>query len=313
MDLLTTRDVIKDFQGHRALDNVSINVPKGSIFGLLGPNGAGKTTLIRIINQITAPDSGTVTFDGKPLHRDDVYRIGYLPEERGLYKKMKVGEQSLYLAQLKGLSLAEAKKRLKYWFEKFEITSWWDKKVEELSKGMQQKIQFITTVLHEPELLIFDEPFSGFDPINVNLLKKEILQLRENGATIIFSTHNMSSVEELCDYISLINKSKTVLTGSVSEIRQKFSSDIISVGFEGNTESFSEKLSTRFEILEIIENGIGKEARIKLPPAAKPNELITALTEITTIHSYNEVIPGMNDIFIQVVESDTVKNNSKAS
>jgi ABC-2 type transport system ATP-binding protein len=313
MDLLTTRDVIKDFQGHRALDKVSIDVPKGSIFGLLGPNGAGKTTLIRIINQITAPDSGTVTFDGKPLQRDDVYRIGYLPEERGLYKKMKVGEQSLYLAQLKGLSLSEAKKRLKFWFEKFEITSWWDKKVEELSKGMQQKIQFITTVLHEPELLIFDEPFSGFDPINVNLLKKEILQLRENGATIIFSTHNMSSVEELCDHISLINKSKTLLAGQVSEIRQQFSSDIISVGFEGETEPVRLKLDKRFEILEIIENGIGKEARIKLPPSVKPNELITALAGITTIHSYNEVLPGMNDIFIQVVESDTAKNNRKAS
>ncbi len=313
MDLLTTRDVIKDFQDHRALDNVSINVPRGSIFGLLGPNGAGKTTLIRIINQITAPDSGTVTFDGKPLQRDDVYRIGYLPEERGLYKKMKVGEQSLYLAQLKGLSLAEAKKRLNYWFEKFDIISWWDKKVEELSKGMQQKIQFITTVLHEPELLIFDEPFSGFDPINVNLLKKEILQLRENGATIIFSTHNMSSVEELCDHISLINESKTLLAGRVSEIRQQFSSDIISVGFEGDTELVRQKLDKRFEILEIIENGIGKEARIKLPPAAQPNELIMALAGLTTIHSYNEVLPGMNDIFIQVVESDTAKNNRKAS
>jgi ABC-2 type transport system ATP-binding protein len=313
MDLLTARDVIKDFQGHRALDKVSIDVPKGSIFGLLGPNGAGKTTLIRIINQITAPDSGTVIFDGKPLHRDDVYRIGYLPEERGLYKKMKVGEQSLYLAQLKGLSLAEAKKRLNYWFEKFEIKSWWDKKVEELSKGMQQKIQFITTVLHEPELLIFDEPFSGFDPINVNLLKKEILQLRENGATIIFSTHNMSSVEELCDHISLINASKTLLAGQVSEIRKQFSSDIISVGFEGDTEPVRQKLDKRFEILEIVENGIGKEARIKLPPAAKPNELITALAELTIIHSYNEVLPGMNDIFIQVVESDTAKNNRKAS
>src|SRR6056297_508125 len=184
MDLLTTRDVIKDFQGHRALDNVSINVPKGSIFGLLGPNGAGKTTLIRIINQITAPDTGAVTFDGKPLNRHDIYRIGYLPEERGLYKKMKVGEQALYLAQLKGLSYSDARKKLISWFKKFEIDAWWDKKVEELSKGMAQKVQFIITVLHEPELLIFDEPFSGFDPINVNILKKEILQMRENGATI---------------------------------------------------------------------------------------------------------------------------------
>ncbi|MEX0983240.1 MAG: ABC transporter ATP-binding protein [Bacteroidales bacterium] len=313
MDLLTTRDVIKDFQGHRALDNVSISVPKGSIFGLLGPNGAGKTTLIRIINQITAPDTGTITFDGQPLQRDDVFRIGYLPEERGLYKKMKVGEQSLYLAQLKGLSLAEAKKKLKYWFEKFEIEDWWNKKVEELSKGMQQKVQFIITILHEPELLIFDEPFSGFDPINVNLLKKEILQLRENGATIIFSTHNMASVEELCDHISLINESRTVLAGQVSGIRKQFSSDIISVEFEGEVESLRQKLDRRFELLEIRENGIGKEARIKLPPDAKPNELITALAGLMTIHSYNEVIPGMNDIFIQVVESDSAKNNRKVS
>jgi ABC-2 type transport system ATP-binding protein len=311
MDLLTTRDVVKDFQGHRALDNVSISVPQGSIFGLLGPNGAGKTTLIRIINQITAPDAGSVTLDGKPLHRDDVFRIGYLPEERGLYKKMKVGEQALYLAQLKGLSLADAKKRLNYWFEKFEIKSWWNKKVEELSKGMAQKVQFITTVLHEPELLIFDEPFSGFDPINVNLLKNEILQLRENGATIIFSTHNMSSVEELCDHISLINEAKTILDGPVAEIRKRFSSDIISVGFEGDAETVRSKLSKQFEILEIRENGIGREARIKIHPGTGPNELIKELAKLAVIHSYNEVIPGMNDIFIQVVESDSAKNSKR--
>jgi ABC-2 type transport system ATP-binding protein len=313
MDLLNVKSIVKDYQGHRALDNVSISVPRGSIFGLLGPNGAGKTTLIRIINQITAPDSGEVSFDGKPLHRDDVFRIGYLPEERGLYKKMKVGDQSLYLAQLKGLSHGQAKKRLKYWFEKFEIEDWWNKKVEELSKGMQQKVQFITTVLHEPELLIFDEPFSGFDPINVNLLKNEILALKEAGSTIIFSTHNMASVEELCDHISLINESKTLLEGQVSDIRKQFSSDIISVGFEGDPQKIREKLSKRFELLEIKENGIGKEARIKLPADPKPNELIAELSGIAEIHSYNEVIPGMNDIFIQVVESASKKNNRKAS
>ncbi|MEX0986473.1 MAG: ABC transporter ATP-binding protein [Bacteroidales bacterium] len=312
MNKLTTENIVKDFQGHRALDNVSITVPKGSIFGLLGPNGAGKTTLIRIINQITAPDTGTIIFDGKPLKRDDVFRIGYLPEERGLYKKMKVGEQSLYLAQLKGLSNAEARKRLKYWFEKFDIGGWWNKKVEELSKGMQQKVQFITTVLHEPELLIFDEPFSGFDPINVNLLKKEILQLKENGATIIFSTHNMASVEELCDHISLINDSRTLLAGEVREVRNKFSSDVISVGFEGDPEKIRQNLDSRFEVLEIKENGIGKEARIKLPEDAKPNELINALVKITSIHSYNEVIPGMNDIFIQVVESASENKQSNS-
>jgi len=307
MALLTTTDVIKDFQGHRALDNVSINVPRGSIFGLLGPNGAGKTTLIRIINQITAPDSGSVTLNGKPLNREDIYRIGYLPEERGLYKKMKVGEQAIYLARLKGLSSRDAQKKLKYWFEKFEIGGWWNKKIEELSKGMQQKIQFITTVLHEPELLIFDEPFSGFDPINVNLLKKEILKLRDDGATIIFSTHNMSSVEELCDHITLINDSRTVLEGEVNEIRNKFSSDIISVGFEGDPANIESGLSNRFEVLGINKNGKLQEARIKVPGDVKPNELITTLAGITDIKSYNEVLPGMNDIFIQVVESASPK------
>lgn len=308
MDLLTTTDVIKDFQAHRALDKVSVSVPEGSIFGLLGPNGAGKTTLIRIINQITAPDTGTVTLKGRPLNREDIYRIGYLPEERGLYKKMKVGEHAIYLARLKGLSSNDARKKLKYWFEKFEIAGWWNKKIEELSKGMQQKIQFITTVLHEPELLIFDEPFSGFDPINVNLLKKEILKLRDNGATIIFSTHNMSSVEELCDHITLINDSRTILEGEVNEIRKKFSSDIISVGFEGDPSRLEKGLDKKFEILSITGNGIGKEARIKLPTTAKQNELITALTGLTDIKSYNEVLPGMNDIFIQVVESASPKN-----
>lgn len=308
MDILTTNEVVKDFQGHRALDKVSINVPKGSIFGLLGPNGAGKTTLIRIINQITAPDSGTVFFNGKALERDDIFKIGYLPEERGLYKKMKVGEQALYLAQLKGLSSAEAQKRLKYWFDKFQIFGWWNKKVEELSKGMQQKIQFIITVLHEPELLIFDEPFSGFDPINVNLMKNEILQLRENGSTIIFSTHNMASVEELCDHISLINESKTLLSGTINDIRNTFKSDVISVGFEGDSENIKAKLSRRFEILSLEENGIGKEVRIKLPSDSSSNELISELVPLTKICSYNEVIPSMNDIFIQVVESANGKN-----
>jgi len=312
MDLLTATDVVKDFQAHRALDKVSVSVPEGSIFGLLGPNGAGKTTLIRIINQITAPDTGTVTLKGRPLNREDIYRIGYLPEERGLYKKMKVGEHAIYLARLKGISSNDARKKLKYWFEKFEIGDWWNKKIEELSKGMQQKIQFITTVIHEPELLIFDEPFSGFDPINVNLLKKEILKLRDDGATIIFSTHNMSSVEELCDHITLINDSRTILEGEVNQIRNKFSSDIISVGFEGDPSALEKGLDRKFEILTIKENGIGKEARIKLASDAKQNELITALAGLTDIKSYNEVLPSMNDIFIQVVESASPKNK-KAS
>ena len=308
--LLTTKDVVKDFQGHRALDEVSVNVPRGSIFGLLGPNGAGKTTLIRIINQITAPDSGDVLLNGKPVKREDIFRIGYLPEERGLYKKMKVGEQALYLAQLKGLSHTEARKKLRYWFEKFEIGSWWNKKVEELSKGMQQKVQFIITVLHEPELLIFDEPFSGFDPINVNLLKQEILALREKGSTIIFSTHNMSSVEELCDHIALINESRTILHGEVNEVRNKFSSDIISVGFEGDTDTLRDKLNNRFEILDIHDNGIGKEARIKIPSDSGSNELLSAIIPLVQINAFNKVLPSMNDIFIQVVESSSSKKSS---
>ncbi len=301
MNILQATDIVKEFQGHKALSNVSINVPKGSIFGLLGPNGAGKTTLIRIINQITAPDSGTVTFDGHSLKRDDVFRIGYLPEERGLYKKMKVGEQSMYLAQLKGLSPRDAQNTLKEWFDKFEISGWWNKKVEELSKGMQQKVQFIITVLHQPDLLIFDEPFSGFDPINVNLLKKEILKLRDNGATIIFSTHNMASVEELCDQITLINEAETILEGEIGEVRNKYRSNIITVGVEGSIEGISKNLDKRFELLSTEENGIKKEVRIKIPADSKPNELIQALIPMTEIHSYNELIPSMNDIFIQAV------------
>ena len=274
MNLIEAANITKDFQGHKALNEVSISVPRGSIFGLLGPNGAGKTTLIRIINQITAPDSGTVTFNGQALKRDDVFKIGYLPEERGLYKKMKVGEQALYLAQLKGMSPREAQKRLKYWFDKFEITGWWNKKVEELSKGMQQKVQFIITILHQPELLIFDEPFSGFDPINVNLLKEEILKLREDGSTIIFSTHNMASVEELCDHITLINEAETILEGEIGEVRNKYKSNIISVGIEESMDQITKNLDQRFEILSTNENGLEKEVRIKIPADSKANELI---------------------------------------
>ena len=221
MEILKVEHVTKRFARHTALDDVSLTIPKGSVYGLLGPNGAGKTTLIRIINRITAPDEGKVIFDGREIQPQDVYRIGYLPEERGLYKKMKVGEQAVFFARLKGLSRREAVVRLKQWFVRFGIQEWWDKKVEELSKGMAQKVQFIVTILHEPELLIFDEPFSGFDPINANLLKDEILALRDKGATIIFSTHNMSSVEEICDHITLINKSRNILSGEVDEIRRR--------------------------------------------------------------------------------------------
>ena len=229
MNILETKEVSKSYSSHKVLDKVSIRIKEGEIFGLLGPNGAGKTTLIRMINQITAPDEGEILFFGNKLKREDIKNIGYLPEERGLYKKMKVGEQAIYLAELKGLSKKEAKKRLEYWFERFEIGDWWNKRIEELSKGMAQKIQFITTILHEPKLLIFDEPFSGFDPLNANLLKNEILNLREKGATIIFSTHNMESVEEICDSIALINKSKKILEGNVYEIKEKFKKNIFEI------------------------------------------------------------------------------------
>jgi ABC-2 type transport system ATP-binding protein len=250
VNLIQAENVTKRFSGHTALSGVSLVVPDQSIYGLLGPNGAGKTTLIRIINMITAPDEGSILFEGRNIHPDDIGRIGYLPEERGLYKKMKVGEQAIYLAQLKGLSRVEAHRRLKEWFDKFDISAWWNKKVEELSKGMQQKVQFIITVLHQPKLLIFDEPFSGFDPINVNILKQEILRLRDNGSTIIFSTHNMASVEELCDNIALINRSQKILEGNVMEIRKKHGSDIYEAEVSGLD-------MNRFELpptFQVIEN-----------------------------------------------------------
>ncbi len=300
-NLITANAVVKDFSGHRALNRVSMEVPEGSVYGLLGPNGAGKTTLLRIINQITAPDEGSIHFAGKPIGPDHRAMIGYLPEERGLYKKMKVGEQALYLARLKGLSRPEAIKRLKVWFEKFEIGAWWDKKVEELSKGMAQKIQFITTVLHEPKLLIFDEPFSGFDPINVNLLKQEILSMKENGATIIFSTHNMASVEELCDHITLINESQTVLQGEIAEIREKYRANKYKVTFVGDKEKLSRELSSRYDLLLLEENGMGQQATIRIKEGESSGDLIRNLVDITEIKEFYEILPGMNDIFIQVV------------
>ncbi|MFH0757135.1 MAG: ATP-binding cassette domain-containing protein [Bacteroidota bacterium] len=309
MNLITADAVVKDFRGHRALNKVSIEVPEGSIYGLLGPNGAGKTTLLRIINQITAPDQGAILFRGKPIGTEHRAMIGYLPEERGLYKKMKVGEQALYLAQLKGLSRQEAMKRLKIWFEKFEIGTWWDKKVEELSKGMAQKVQFITTVLHEPGLLIFDEPFSGFDPINVDLLKQEILDMKKQGATIIFSTHNMSSVEELCDHITLINESETLLQGEISNIREKYRANKYHVTFKGEPEKLTAGLETGFEVLQLDENGMGQQATIKITKDGGPNDLLKNLVEITEVKAFREILPGMNDIFIQVVKTATRKTN----
>ena len=305
MAFFSTENIYKSYANHQALTDVSIEVKQGSVFGLLGPNGAGKTSLIRIINQITAPDKGQVLLDGKPLKPSDISRIGYLPEERGLYKKMKVGEQAIYLAQLKGLSKADAIKKLKYWFEKFEITAWWDKKVEELSKGMQQKIQFVVTILHEPELLIFDEPFSGFDPINANLLKSEILALKEKGATIIFSTHNMGSVEEICDDIALINNSKKILGGSMKEVKKQFKTGQYRIVFDGDINGFELSLRHQYKILENKKDEDKTTILLELlDPKVSPNDLINSLLSVGRIISFNEVVPSMNDIFIKVVQDN---------
>ena len=302
MNFLETEDVVKQYANHLALNKVSIQVPEGKIFGLLGPNGAGKTTLIRIINRITAPDSGTVRFNGRESRPEDIYQIGYLPEERGLYKKMKVGEQAIYLAQLKGLSYSEARTRLTRWFEKFDIMPWWSKKLEELSKGMQQKVQFIITVIHEPSLLIFDEPFSGFDPINANMLKEEILALRDKGATVIFSTHNMSSVEEICDHITLINKSHNILTGKLDDIRHEHGTNIFEVEFRGDRERLKAQLSNRYTILETEgEDALRNALKIHLTEHEQIRELVSAINSAVEIRSFREIIPSMNDIFIKAV------------
>lgn len=306
--LFRAERVNKTFTGHQALKDVSMEVREGSIFGLLGPNGAGKTTLIRIINQITAPDSGSILLRGKPLQRDDVFRIGYLPEERGLYKKMKVGEQAIYLAQLKGLSRSEALKRLREWFIKFEIENWWNKKVEELSKGMQQKVQFIVTIVHQPELIIFDEPFSGFDPINVNLLKAEILNLKAQGSTIIFSTHNMASVEELCDHIVLINQAQTILKGSVQEIKQAYKSNTFEADLAGLQTPASDIQLNGYEILGIQKTPEGiSRIRVRIADGESPNKLLRSLLNYGELHGFREIIPNMNDIFIQRVNEDKAR------
>jgi ABC-2 type transport system ATP-binding protein len=305
MDLFTARAVSKQYANHKALDKVSINVPDGHIFGLLGPNGAGKTTLIRIINQIIAPDEGELFFMGRKLEPNDISYIGYLPEERGLYKKMTVGEQTLYLAQLKGLSHQEAQKRLMFWFEKFEIKGWWNKKVEELSKGMQQKIQFLVTIIHEPKLLIFDEPFSGFDPINANLLKEEILALRQKGATIIFSTHNMASVEELCDDIALINRSKVVLSGAVRQIKKTYKTNTFDIRYNSFDGDLRTILPGSFQLISENQDIEHRQALVKLPAEATPNDLLNAILPSVTVYSVNEQIPNMNDIFIQAVTVQT--------
>lgn len=297
--MLQTQNIVKQYANHRALDSVSVNVPEGCIYGLLGPNGAGKTTLIRIVNQIIAPDSGSVLLNGKPITPEDVRHIGYLPEERGLYKKMKVGEQALYLAQLKGMTQKEACKRIEYWFDRLEIDGWWNKKVEELSKGMQQKVQFVTTVVHDPKLLIFDEPFSGFDPVNAALLKREILELKKNGATIMLSTHNMNSVEELCDEITLIDRSKVVLQGKVDEIRNQFRSNVFRV--RTKAECFEAAPDASFTILENSLKSGQLEVRLQKSETISAQELIRMLIARYEVIAFEEELPGMEDIFIRVV------------
>ena len=319
-EIFRSENITKRYANHLALDEVSITVEKQSIFGLLGPNGAGKTSLIRIINQITAPDSGTAYFNGEVLNPSHIERIGYLPEERGLYKKMKVGEQAMYLARLKGLKKSVALDRLKEWFIKFEIQDWWDKKVEELSKGMQQKIQFIITVLHEPELLIFDEPFSGFDPINTELVKNEILALKEKGATIIFSTHNMESVEELCDHIALIDNSRKILDGKLKDIRTSHKSNTYKIGFKGNFEALKKGLNLPtlptgrqagqaggHELIEETCDDELNKAKIKLSNGGTLNSLLQAVIPHVEIEYCTEVIPSIRDIFIEEVNKNKTR------
>ncbi len=306
-DLLVANSVSKNFGDFTALNNVSITVPKGSVFGLLGPNGAGKTTLIRIINQITMPDTGSVMLDGELLQSHHIRDIGYLPEERGLYKTMKVGEQVLYLAQLKGLSRKEAKERLKWWFERLEIGDWWNKKIQELSKGMAQKIQFVVTVLHQPKLLIFDEPFSGFDPINANLIKDEILRLRDEGATVIFSTHRMESVEEMCDNIALLDESNKILDGKLIDIKRQYRTNTYEVGLNSkNKDQLQSELNSKFSIEPADFRTIGDELKlnITLNGNETPNELLNYLTTKSQVSHFVELVPSANDIFIRAVEEN---------
>ena len=295
---LRAEHIVKRYAAHTALNDVSIEVPRGKVFGLLGPNGAGKTTLIRIINRITAPDSGEVSFDGHPFEADDVMHIGYLPEERGLYKKMKVGEQAIYLAQLKGLSHAEAKKRLTYWFNQFGIMPWWDKKLEELSKGMQQKVQFIITILHEPPLLIFDEPFSGFDPVNAEMLKREILNLRDKGHTVIFSTHNMASVEEVCDEIALINHSEVVLSGHVAEVKDRFRTGLYEATSTDGSLAAAEGL---FSIESHTQAGGLHSYVLHKADELTNSQLIAAVAERIELRAISEKMPTMQELFLKVV------------
>ncbi len=306
MPLFEALNIDKSFAGHKVLDDVSIHVPEASIYGLLGPNGAGKTTLIRIINRITAPDKGDLLLGGKKLTHEDLIQVGYLPEERGLYKKMKVGEQSLYLARLKGLSKNDALKKLKFWFGKFDMIDWWNKKIEELSKGMAQKVQFIITVLHNPKLLIFDEPFSGFDPVNASMLKKEVLDMKKNGTTIIFSTHDMASVEELCDHITLIDKSKTILEGKVTDIKQHYKNNLFELTYLGDNNNLVQKLNGDYTISHTESLPGGENViRIQLPETRTGNNLLTQAMAHVEILSFREVLPSMNEVFIKAVSKNS--------
>jgi ABC-2 type transport system ATP-binding protein len=305
MNIIEVQNVTKKYSNHLALDNISLAIQKGVVYGLLGPNGAGKTTLIRILNQITAPDSGTVLFNGNPISRKDIEKIGYLPEERGLYKKMKVGEEAMYLAQLKGLSKQEALERLKYWFIKFEIQNWWNKKVEELSKGMQQKLQFITTVVHRPDFLILDEPFSGLDPINTNLIRQELLELKKQGTTIIISTHNMASVEEICDEICLINKAHKILEGNLAEIKQRFKENVFSLTL--NSERAIPAFPDKFSVMETSSSANQHYYVVKVQDGGSANQLLQFVMEYGNVLAFNEVLPSMNDIFIQQVNNSTIQ------
>ena len=302
-NIITAEHITKRFSAHTALDDVSVEIPRGSVYGLLGPNGAGKTTLIRTINRITLPDEGRILFDGCPITQQDIFRIGYLPEERGLYRKMKVGEQALFLAQLKGLKRHEALLRLREWFVRFGIEEWWNKKVEDLSKGMAQKIQFIVTVLHKPELLIFDEPFSGFDPINANLLKEEILRLKDEGATVIFSTHNMSSVEEICDHITLINKSHNILSGKVDDIRRKHGGNIFSVQYRGDGQALNDRLQGVCNILAHDENSTGYSSlKLHIERNEDVRSVVSLINDSVELRQFTEEVPSMNDIFIRACQ-----------
>ena len=306
--LLQAQGLTRKYKDKVALNNFSINIPQGSIYGLLGPNGAGKTTFIRIVNQITAPDSGTILLNGEPLTKKSIGQVGYMPEERGLYKNMKVGEQALYFAKLKGLSSAEAKKRTEYWFEKLDMMSWWNKKLSELSKGMGQKVQFVITVIHNPSLLIFDEPFSGFDPVNAQIIANEILELRDKGTTIIFSTHRMESVEEMCDHVALINQSNKVLDGTIEEVRNQFKTGQFQIELENISADDLQQLSNKFNISNIEHFNHRTEFNLHYNKEIPTNDILHKLMNLGQVHQFKEIIPSMNDVFLEAVKQSSTTN-----